>query len=135
MASLCTNTDLNALDALLCYEQLWTMEQTFRAGKHLFSARSTLHERDATIRGQVFCSFLALVPKKALEDRIAILGRGGSWPEIIADLDSLTETEVEQDGKRFVVRSAPRAYPGHSCYRRRFAVERAPSRLIVPPEM
>jgi hypothetical protein len=37
-------------------------------------------------------------------DRIAALGRSGSWPEIIADLDSLTET----GGKRFTVRSAPR---------------------------
>jgi hypothetical protein len=36
----------------------------------------------------VFCSFLALVLKKALDDRIAALGRSGSWPEIIADLDS-----------------------------------------------
>jgi hypothetical protein len=32
----------------------------------------------------------------------------GSWPDIIADLESLTETEIEYDGKRFVVRSAPR---------------------------
>jgi hypothetical protein len=27
-------------------------------------------------------------------------------------LDSLTETEIEQDGKRFVVRSAPRPAAG-----------------------
>ena len=32
-----------------------------------------------------------------------------SWPEILADLDSLTETEVEQDGKRFLLRSPPRS--------------------------
>jgi hypothetical protein len=51
---------------------------------------------------------LALVLKKALDDRIAALGRAGSWPEVIADLDSLTETEIEHDGKRFVARSAPR---------------------------
>ena len=56
----------------------------------------------------MFCSFLALVLKKALEDRIAALRHAGSWPEIIADLDSLTETEIEHDGKRFRVRSAPR---------------------------
>ncbi len=31
-----------------------------------------------------------------------------SWPAVLADLDSLTETEVEQDGKRFLLRSAPR---------------------------
>jgi hypothetical protein len=39
--------------------------------------------------------------KKALEDRIAAIGRSGSWPDILADLDSLT-------GKRFVVRAASR---------------------------
>jgi hypothetical protein len=54
----------------------------------------------------VFCSFLALVLTKALDDRIAALGRSGSWPEIIADVHSLTETEIEHDGKRFLARSA-----------------------------
>jgi hypothetical protein len=103
-----TNTDLNPLEAMLCYKQLWTVEQTFRTAKHLFSTRPIFHKLDETIRGHVFCSFLALVLKTALEDRIAALGRSGSWPEIIADLDSLTETEIEHDGKRFIVRSAPR---------------------------
>ena len=46
--------------------------------------------------------------KKALHDGIAALGCSGSWPEIVADLDSLTETEIEHDGKRFQVRSAAR---------------------------
>jgi hypothetical protein len=46
------------------------------------------------------------VLKTALEERIATLGHVGSWPEIVADLDSLTETEIEYDGKRFVVRFA-----------------------------
>jgi hypothetical protein len=92
---------------MLCYKQLWTVEQTFRTAKHLFSTRPIFHKLDETIRGHVFCSFLALVLKKALEDRIAAFGRSGSWQEIIADLDS-PETEIEQDGKRFIVRSAPR---------------------------
>ena len=103
-----TNTDLNPLEAMLCYKQLWTVEQTFRTAKHLLSTRPIFHKLDETIRGHVFCSFLALVLKKALEDRISALGRSGSWPQIIADLNSLTETEIEHDGKRFVVRSAPR---------------------------
>ncbi len=103
-----TNTDLNPLEAMLCYKQLWTVEQTFRTAKHLFETRPIFHKLDETIRGHVFCSFLALVLKKALEDRIAALGHAGSWPEIIADLDALTETEIEHDGKRFLLRSAPR---------------------------
>ena len=103
-----TNTDLNPLEAMLCYKHLWTVEQTFRTAKHLLATRPIFHKLDETIRGHVFCSFLALVLKKALDDRIAAVGRTGSWPEIIADLDSLTETEIEHDGKRFVARSAPR---------------------------
>ena len=103
-----TNPDLNPLEAMLCYKQLWTVEQTFRTAKHLFETRPIFHKLDETIRGHVFCSFLALVLKKALEDRIAALGHAGSWPEIIADLDALTETEIEHDGKRFLPRSAPR---------------------------
>src|SRR5499433_2777542 len=109
-----TNTDLNPLAAMLRYKELWTVERIFRTEKHLFATRPIFHKLDETIRGHVFCSFLALVLKKALEDRIAApevfskAGRAGSWPEIIADLDSLTETEMEQDGKRFVLRSAPR---------------------------
>ena len=50
--------------------------------------------------------------KKELEDRLAAAAAGvgsrASWPAVVADLDSLTEIEVEQDGKRFVLRSAPR---------------------------
>jgi transposase len=103
-----TNTDLNPLEAMLCYKQLWSVEQTFRTAKHLFSTRPIFHKLDETIRGHVFCSFLALVLKTELEERIAALGHVGSWPEIIADLDSLTETEIDYDGKRFIVRSAPR---------------------------
>ena len=90
----------------------------------------TLAELDETIRGHVFCSFLALVLKQALEDRIAALGRSGSWPDIIADLDSLTETEIEHDGKRFVVRPAPR--PGASLALRAAGVAR--HSLLTPPD-
>jgi transposase len=103
-----TNTDLGPLYAMLCYKQLTMVEQAFRTSKSLFETRPIFHKLDETIRGHVSCSFLALVLKKALEDRIADLGKPGSWPEILADLNSLTETEVEQDGKRFTLRSAPR---------------------------
>ena len=92
---------------MLCYKQLWTEKQTFRTAKHLLATRPIFHKLDETIRRYVFCRFLALVLKAALEDRIAALGRPGSWPEIIADLDSLTETEIEHEGKRFVVCAAP----------------------------
>ena len=100
-----TNTDLNPLAAILRYKQLWAVEQTFRTAKHLLATRPIFHKLDETIRGHVFCSFLALVLKAELEARIAALGQKGSWPAIIADIDALTQTELEQDGKRFMLRS------------------------------
>ena len=33
------STDLNPLEAMLCYKQLWTVEQTFRTAKHLLTTR------------------------------------------------------------------------------------------------
>jgi transposase len=59
-----TNTDLDPLAAMLCYEQLWTVEQILRTAKHLLSTRPIFHKLDETIRGHVFRSFLALVLKK-----------------------------------------------------------------------
>src|SRR5271165_380158 len=112
-----TNADLTPLETMLCYKRLWMVERAFRTSKSLFATRPIFHKLDETIRGHVSCSFLALVLKKELEDRIANVGRrgaasdnaeSGSWPDVLADLDSLTETEVEQDGKRFLLRSAPR---------------------------
>jgi hypothetical protein len=103
-----TNTDLDPRSAMLRYKHLWTVEQTFRTAKHLLATRPIFHKVDATIRGHVFCSFLALVLKTELHARIAALGHEGSWPEIATDLDALAETEIEQDGKRFLLRSAPR---------------------------
>ncbi|HEU5171554.1 MAG TPA: hypothetical protein VFU46_13490, partial [Gemmatimonadales bacterium] len=118
-----TNTDLDPLAAMLRYKQLWTVEAIFRTAKHLLATRPIFHQLDETIRlagrervgapsptsrRAVFCSFLALLLKSELEQRIAALGRDGSWSEIRADLDSLTETEIGHDGRRFLVRSAPR---------------------------
>jgi hypothetical protein len=118
-----TNTTLDPLQAMLRYRELQGVEQLFRSAKSLLATRPIFHKRDATIRRAggkglgplpptsrraVFCSFLALVLKAELEQRIAALGRDGSWPEILADLDSLTETEIAHDDQRFLVRSSPR---------------------------
>ena len=105
-----TNARLSPLEAMLVHKQLWIVERAFRTTKSLFETRPIYHQLDETIRGHVACSFLAVLLKKELEDRLAAAASGAraSWPAVIADLNSLTETEVEQDGKRFLLRSAPR---------------------------
>jgi hypothetical protein len=100
-----TNTTLDPLQAMLRYRELQGVEQLFRSAKSLLATRPIFHKRDATIRGHVFCSFLALVLQKELTDRCATRGFQPEWAEVLRDLDRLQEVEVEQDGKRFVLRT------------------------------
>jgi len=100
-----TNTDLSAADVALKYKQLWMVEHVFRSAKSLLETRPIWHKCDETIRGHVFCSFLALVLRKELDDRLAEQGHKLEWEDVIRDLVNLQYAEVEQDGKRFLLRS------------------------------
>ena len=53
----------------------------------------------------MFCSFLALVLRKALEDRLAAARLKPEWGALIRELDSLQEIKTEQDDKHFVLRT------------------------------
>ena len=130
-----TNTDLNPLDAMLCYKQLWTVEQTFRTAKHLLATRPIFHKLDETIRGHVFCSFLALVLKKELEERIAALGRSGSWPRDHRR-SRLADRDRDRAGRQALprpLRAAPRRQPRAARRRRRAAADRPPRRRPLTP--
>jgi hypothetical protein len=64
-----TNTERDAADVALQYKRLWLVEQWFRSTKSLIHTRPIYHRLDATIRGHVFCSFLALVLRQELQAR------------------------------------------------------------------
>ncbi|HME32876.1 MAG TPA: IS1634 family transposase [Terriglobales bacterium] len=101
---LTTNTDLPAREVALKYKQLWMVEEVFRSMKSLLDTRPIYHKCDETIRGHVFCSFLALLLRKELEDRLARKERKLEWADIIRDLDNLIEMEVAIGGKGYVFR-------------------------------
>lgn len=100
-----TNTRLNPLAVMLRYRELLTVEQLFRTAKSLLATRPIFHQSDAAIRGHVFCSFLALVLRKELEQRLAAADLAPEWADLLRDLDRLQELTVEQDGKRFILRT------------------------------
>lgn len=100
-----TNTTLPADVVALTYKQLWVVEDIFRTMKSTLETRPIYHKRDETIRGHVFCSFLALVLRKALSDRLAAKGHVLEWADIIRDLDGLEEIHVAQQNKKFLLRS------------------------------
>jgi transposase len=102
---LTTNTDLPAAEVALKYKQLWMVEDVFRSMKSLLETRPIYHKCDETIRGHMFCTFLALLLRKELQDRLANKDRRLEWADVIRDLDNMVEMEIAIDGKGYVFRS------------------------------
>jgi transposase len=100
-----TNTGLAMDVAALAYKHLFMVEAIFRSMKSLLETRPIYHQRDETIRGHVFCSFLALVIRQELERRLAQHGSTFEWADIIRDLDHLQDTTITVDEKDYVIRS------------------------------
>lgn len=126
-----TNTELSAAEVACQYKKLWMVEQWFRNCKSLLETRPIFHHGDETIRGHVFCSFLALVLKQELESRLEVKlqqkakkapkaptdnskkksKKNGKeeprleWADMIRDLERVQYVEVNQEGKKFLLRS------------------------------
>jgi transposase len=97
--------ELNAEEVALQYKQLWMVEEMFRTVKTLLETRPVFHKRDETIRGHVFCSFLALLLRKEIEDRLAAQEQKLEWAQMLRDLEALQYTVVESQGNRYLLRS------------------------------
>jgi len=97
--------DLPAEMVALKYKELWKVEQTFRDVKTILETRPVYHQNDATIRGHIFCSFLALVLRKELTSRLEKAGCSFEWEDIKQDLEKLQEVTLQEQGKRFAVRT------------------------------
>jgi hypothetical protein len=69
-----------------------------------------LHKRNETIRGHVFCSFLALLLKHDLESRMKLAGVQSEWAEVIRGLDNLHQVEANFPGRSFLFRSQLQAH-------------------------
>ena len=100
-----TNTDMAAGEVALQFKRLWMVEHWFRSCKSLLETRPIYHHCDDTIRGHVFCSFLALLLRYELQARLQAKGRRFEWADVIRDLEQVQRVEVEHQGHRFALRS------------------------------
>jgi len=100
-----TNSSLPAVEVALHYKRLLQVEQFFRASKSMLHTRPVFHQWDATIKGHVFCSFLALVLFDELKRRLKERGWTMEWNDIRRDLESLAEVEVREGDATFLLRT------------------------------
>jgi hypothetical protein len=102
---LTTDTDIPAVQVALKYKQLLMVERIFRDMKSVLETRPIFHKCDETIRGHVFCSFLALVLRKELDQALEKVGERFEWEDIKRDLKALQEMTIKDGGKTITVRS------------------------------
>jgi len=100
-----TNARVSPLQAVLRYRDLIQVEQLFRTAKALMRTRPIYHSSDAAIRGHVFCSFLALILRKELDERCRIVGFRPEWGDVLRDLDRLQEVAISKDGREMTLRT------------------------------
>ena len=53
----------------------------------------------------MFCSFLALVLRKELDERYRTAAFRPEWADVLRDLDRLQEIEIDKDGRRITLRT------------------------------
>ncbi len=81
------------------------VEHVFRSMKSILDTRPIYHKCDDTIRGHVFCSFLALKLMKELEMRLQARGSECEWNHIKQDLCALKEVELEFEDSTWHLRT------------------------------
>jgi hypothetical protein len=100
-----SNARISPLQAVLRYRDLLQVEDLFRTAKALMRTRPIYHSSDAAIRGHVFCSFLALVLRKELDERCRMAGLRPEWADVLRELDRLQEVELNKDGRQVIMRT------------------------------
>lgn len=101
-----TNAPMPAAEIALQYKRLLLVERFFRGIKSVLETRPIFHQWDATIRGHVFCSFLALVLVDELQRRLAARGWKLEWDVICQDLEALAQVEVRDGEQWYHLRTA-----------------------------
>jgi hypothetical protein len=102
-----TNTVYNAETVAHVYKALWTVEDIFRTTKSILETRPIYHKRDVTIRGHVFCSFLALLLKQELESRIKQADLQSEWKRSHSWAGCLAANPSQFPGQTFSISQPP----------------------------
>ena len=104
--------DAPAAEVALRYKDLWRVEAIFRATKSILDTRPIYHKCDETIRGHVFCSFLALGLMKELEDRLSAKGQELEWNDVLRDLEALRLVTLRSGAATCQLRSTAQGVAG-----------------------
>jgi transposase len=102
-----SRSDLDAQSVLAAYHTLWKIEESFRIMKSTLEVRPIFHWTEKRIKGHFVICFLAFLLERTLEFRLKENQIQVSPLQIQEALNSLSFTEVEMNGQKFLIKMRP----------------------------
>lgn len=99
--------DLSAGDILDAYHSLWKIEESFRIMKSTLEVRPIFHWTEKRIKGHFVVCFLAFLLERTMELRLKANRIVASPAEIQEALHTLTFTEAEINGQKYLIKMKP----------------------------
>jgi len=100
-----TNTDLSPGEVATSYKSLWQVEHAFSDLKNLLRVRPIYHRKPEHIRGHIFCNFLSLYLKVALQKKLYSKGVNLSWDDILSDIRAFRAIKLILNRKPYLLRT------------------------------
>jgi len=100
-------SEITALDAVEAYKELSTVEAGFRDLKDVLAMRPVWHKRDERVCAHIFVAALGLFLKRALQHHLDRAKVNLTATEALESLKSVGITELDLDGVKHRVVSAP----------------------------
>lgn len=99
--------DLDAKSVLEAYHTLWKIEESFRIMKSTLEVRPIFHWTEKRIQGHFIICFLAFLLERTLEFRLKENQVEVSPVQIQEAINTLSFTEVEMNGQKFLIKMRP----------------------------
>lgn len=91
---LLTNTHLATEEIATSYKNLWQVERAFSDLKSVLKVRPVFHRQKRRIKGHIFCNFLALYLKIALQKTLEANKLSLPWDELLGDLRAIKAVKL-----------------------------------------
>ena len=92
---LLTSTDIAAYEVAVTYKRLWQVARAFRDFKSTLEVRPVFHQQCWRVQGHIFCNFLALYLKIALQKQLKIKEIDIPWDQALLDLDAFKAIHLQ----------------------------------------
>lgn len=105
MFVLLTNSGLPTSEVATSYKNLWQVERAFSDLKSVLEVRPVFHRNRRRITGHIFCNFLALYLKIALQKALEAKGLKLPWDEVLGDLQAIKAVKLSLNGSSYLLRT------------------------------